>query len=131
MKKYSRLILRIHGTTIILAGIIFTVIGWVGTFSGIGIMKVLQTEPMIYGGLLLAYLFLATLGVTLWVGSFSVNTRPWHIIGFLIHLGPFAVNIIFWNMVTEYGMTHSGIILHIVFMLIESLAFTFYNKKDS
>lgn len=131
MKKYSRLILRIHGTTIILAGTILTVIGWVGTFAGTGVMKVLQTEPLAYLGLFQAYLLIAALGVALWVGSISVNTRPWHAIGFLAHLGPFAANIIFWDMLTEYGITHSGLILHTVFMLTESLSFAFYNKKDT
>ncbi len=86
MRKYSRLILRIHGTTVILAGIILTIFGWVGTFAGIGVLKVLQTEPLGYLGLFQAYLLMASLGVALWVGSFSVNTRPgtrsvfWHIL---------------------------------------------------
>ncbi len=129
MRKYSRLILRIHGTTIILAGIIFTVIGWSGAFAGMGVMKVLQTEPLGYLGLFQAYLLIACLGAALWVGSFSVNTRPWHAIGFLAHVGPLAANIVFWNMITEYGISHSGLILHTVFMLVESLSFAFYNEK--
>jgi len=114
-----------------MAGTILTVIGWVGTFAGTGVMKVLQTEPLGYLGLFQAYLLIAALGVALWVGSFAVNTRPWHAIGFLAHLGPFAANIIFWDMITEYGISHSGLILHTVFMLIESLSFAFYNKKDN
>lgn len=43
----------------------------------------------------------------------------------------FAANIVFWNMITEYGVSHSGLILHTVFMLIESLSFAFYNNKDT
>ena len=131
MKKYSKLILRIHGTVVILVGTILTVGGWIGWQSGTGVMNMLQAQPIGYIGLFQAYLLMATLGVALWVGSFTENTRPWHVIGFLAHLSPFAANIIFWDMITEYGISHSGIILHIVFMLIQSVAFVFYHRLNA
>ena len=129
MKQYSRLILRVHGTTIILAGVALAVIGWQGTFAGTGMLKVLQTEPLGYIGLFQAYLLMASFGAALWVGSFAANTRPWHAIGFLAHTAPFAANLLFWNLVTDYGVSHSGIILHVVFMLIEAASFVLYEKR--
>lgn len=91
-------------------------------------MQILQEQPIGYVWLFQAYLLIAAFGVALWVGSLTKNTRPWHVIGFLAHISPFAANIIFWDLITEYGIPHSGIILHIVFMLIESIAFVFYHR---
>ena len=129
MKKYSKYILRVHGSFAIMAGTVLTIIGWIGTFQGKGSFSVLETQPIGYIGLFQAYLLMACFGIVLWIASYRQETRVWHIAGFLAHSPPLAANLIFWDMITEYGISHSGIFLHIVFMLIESVAFIFYNQN--
>ena len=131
MKKYSKNILRVHGTIIIFAGLALTAMGWVGTFHGTGMMAVLEAEPIGYIGLFQAYLLIACFGIVLWMGSYREERRIWHIAGFLAHSGPLAANIVFWDLIGGYGIPHTGIILHITWMIVHAVSYIFYERGQS
>ena len=128
MKRYSKRVLRVHGTAIVILGIALTVVGWIGTYHGAGVMAMLKEQPLAYIGLFQAYLLMSTLGVALWIGSYSEDTRRWHVIGFLAHSSPLAANLVFWDLIARYGISHAGIAIHVVFMLVEAVAFLGYHR---
>ncbi|MBL4755806.1 MAG: hypothetical protein JKY52_19710 [Flavobacteriales bacterium] len=130
MKKYSKNVLRIHGTVIIFAGLALTVLGWIGTFQGKGMMAILESEPIGYIGLFQAYLLMACFGIVLWMASNLEERRIWHLAGFLAHSAPLAANIVFWDQIESYGISHNGIMLHITFMTIQAITYLFYEQKQ-
>ena len=129
--KYSKLVLRVHGSVAIFLGVALTVMGWVGTHHGAGQMALLQQHPLSYLGLFQAYLLMSSLGVALWFGSFTDNPGRWHVIGFLAHTPPLAANLIFWSMITQYGITHAGVAIHLTFMLIEGGSYLAYRRASA
>jgi len=129
MKNYSKYVLRIHGTVIIFAGLALTTVGWIGTFNGTGMMAILESQPIGYIGLFQAYLLMSCFGIVLWMASYGKETRIWHIAGFLAHSAPLAANIVFWDLIGSYGIPHTGIILHITFMIIQAISYIFYEPR--
>lgn len=66
---------------------------------------------------------MSVIGIVLWFGSFQQKKRKWHLIGALVHIPPLAANILFWNLISELGMsgvTTSAVIAHCIFISIES-----------
>lgn len=115
----SRLVLRLHGSFLLVATLALTTAGWGGYVSGEGQFGMLHAEPIGYIGLFQAYLLMTTLGVALWVGSLHEKTRVWHLIGILSHTAPLAANFLFWDEIVRYGITHAGIAIHLTMMALE------------
>lgn len=117
--RSSRMVLRIHGTLLAAATTSLTIASGLGYLSGQGQFAMLHAEPIGYIGLFQAYLLMATLGVALWVASFTEKPRIWHIVGFLSHAAPLAANFLFWKDIERYGITHAGIAIHVSLMALE------------
>lgn len=119
--KTSKLIIRIHGTFLILATISLTVVGWISYCCGKGLYgDMLLKEPIGYIGLFQGYLLMTTIGITLWAVSFGDNPDKFHWLGIGAHIAPFAANFIFWTEIENYGIPHSGIFFHLAMMILEA-----------
>lgn len=117
--RLSRAVLRIHGSFLAIATSLLTISSGLGYLSGQGQFAMLHAEPIGYIGLFQAYLLMTTLGIALWVGSFSEKPRAWHIVGILSHAAPLAANFLFWQDIERYGITHAGIAIHVSMMTLE------------
>jgi len=85
---FRRWLLRIHGTILTLVALgsaVATTIGWM---TGIGLFGFMQQNPMVWVGLIQAYLLMTIIAVLLVVGSGEVNVRKWNVVGALAHFAP-------------------------------------------
>ena len=121
--RTSQVVLRTHGSLLVVATLALTVASGLGYQSGSGQFGVLHSEPIGYIGLFQAYLLMTTLGLALWLGSTMVHTRPWHLIGILGHAAPLAANFLFWRDIERYGITHAGIAIHVSMIALEALGY--------
>jgi len=126
MKEETRKkILRIHGSILILIGVALTVKSTIGTYIGVGLFSFLQDNEFALVGLFQAYLLMAIIGISLWLGSASKGIRKFHIIGALAHCPPLAAIITFWHLFSNMGMTTVaaiGTTFHCLFICIETFA---------
>ena len=124
-EKTRKKILRIHGSILIVIGIALTVNAVIGTYLGVGKFSFLMDNEFALVGLFQAYLLMAIIGVSLWIGTTSAGIRKFHIIGVLAHFPPLAANIMFWHLFSGMGMTTLSIIgttFHCLFICIETVA---------
>ena len=85
---FRRLLLRIHGTIltlVALGGAVATTIGWM---TGTGLFGFMQQNPMVWVGLIQAYLLMTIIAVLLVLGSGQANSRKWNVVGALAHCAP-------------------------------------------
>ena len=127
--RVSRIVLRLHGSfLILLTGFLITV-SLIGTFRDVGVMAVLSSYPLVEVGLFQAYSLMMLVGIVLWIGSFQENPGKWHMVGFLAHLSPLLANFIFADLFVTLGF--SGTIpLHGSLMLVELAALVYYLSKS-
>jgi hypothetical protein len=85
---FRRWLLRIHGailTVVALGSAVATTIGWM---TGTGPFGFMQHNPMVWVGLIQAYLLMAIIAVLLVLGSGQPNARKWNVVGALAHCAP-------------------------------------------
>jgi hypothetical protein len=129
--RVSKIVLRTHGSLVILVGIALAIVVNIGRVKGIGPMSFLQNNPLVTVGLFQAYLLIGVLGIVLWIGSYQDAIKKWHIIGALAHVPPLMANIIYWDLFKDIGMTSNsiaGMVMHCFWILVELFAF-FYNPS--
>lgn len=121
-----RLVLRIHGTFLLILTPIMTTIAMVGWALGKGPFALWHDIQFATPGLFQAYLLMFIVGVVLWIGSYQESgLRKWNVIGLLAHLPPLAVDFIFIKLFLAYhfqGDAIFSVTLHTVWILIESFA---------
>src|SRR6266853_1493035 len=84
---FRRWLLRIHGTILALVALgsaVATTIGWM---TGTGLFGFMQQNPLVWVGLIQAYLLMTIIAVLLVLGSGEANARKWNVVGALAH-GP-------------------------------------------
>src|SRR5258705_5369334 len=82
---FRRWLLRIHGTILMLVALGSAVATTVGWKSGTGPFGFMQQNPMVWVGLIQAYLLMAMIAVLLVLGSREANARKWNVVGALAH----------------------------------------------
>src|SRR6266576_4472863 len=85
---FRRWLLRIHGTILTLVALgsaVATTIGWM---TGTGLFGFMQKNPMVWVGLIQAYLLMTIIAVLLVIGSGQANARKWNVVGALAHCPP-------------------------------------------
>src|SRR6266851_10324547 len=85
---FRRWLLRIHGTVLTLVALgsaVATTIGW---RTGTGLFGFIQQNPMVWVGLIQAYLLMTIIAVLLVLGSGQANARKWNLVGALAHCPP-------------------------------------------
>jgi hypothetical protein len=85
---FRRRLLRIHGTILTLVALgsaLATTIGWM---TGAGPFGFMRQNPMVWVGLIQAYLLMTIIAVLLVLGSGQANPRRWNVVGALAHCAP-------------------------------------------
>ena len=85
---FRRRLLRTHGTILTLVALGSAVATTVGWMTGTGLFGFMQQNPMVWVGLIQAYLLMTIIAVLLVVGSGQANARKWNVVGALAHCAP-------------------------------------------
>jgi hypothetical protein len=126
-----RLLLRIHGTVLTLVALgsaVATTIGWK---TGTGLFGFLQETPMIWVGLIQAYLLMTIIAVLLILGSGHANARKWNVVGALAHCPPLIAALssldVFESM-GALGIVRVAIAFHFFWLCLETVAALYPNR---
>ena len=96
-----------------------------GWMIGTGLFGFMHQNPMVWVGLIQAYLLMTIIAVLLILGAGQANTRKWHIVGALAHGPPliaaFSSLDVFASM-GMFGIVWIPITFHIVFLSLETFA---------
>jgi predicted Abi (CAAX) family protease len=122
---FRRWLLRIHGTiltVVALGSAVATTIGWL---TGTGIFGFMQQNPMVWVGLIQAYLLMTIIAVLLVLGSGQANARKWNVVGALAHCAPLIAALSSLNVFESMGalgIVRVAIAFHIVWLCLETFA---------
>src|ERR1700737_3708083 len=78
---FRRWLLRIHGTILTLVALSSAVATPTGRMTGSGLFGFMQKNPMVWVGLIQAYLLMTIIAVLLVFGSDKANSRKWNVVG--------------------------------------------------
>src|SRR6266403_5449912 len=122
---FRRWLLRIHGTILMLVALGSAVATTVGRMTGTGLFSFMQENPMVWVGLIQAYLLMTIIAVLLVLGSGQANARKWNVVGALAHCPPLIAALsslqVFESM-GALGIVRSAIVFHIVWLCLETVA---------
>jgi hypothetical protein len=122
---FRRRLLRIHGTILTLVALgsaAATTIGWM---IGIGPFGFMQQNPMVWVGLIQAYLLMTIIAVLLILGAGLPNTKKWHIVGALAHGPPLIAafsSLDVFAAMGMFGIIRVPISFHVTFLSLETFA---------
>jgi hypothetical protein len=129
---FRRRLLRIHGailTLVALGSAVATTLGWK---TGTGPVGFMQQNPMVWVGLIQAYLLMTIIAVLLVIGSRQANVRKWNVVGALAHCPPLIAALsslrVFESM-GALGMVPVAIAFHLVWLSLETFAALFPDKS--
>jgi hypothetical protein len=125
LATFRRRLLRIHGailTLVALASAIATTIGWK---TGTGPFGFMRRDPMVWVGLIQAYLLMTIIAVLLIIGSRQAHARRWNVVGALAHCPPLIAALssldVFESM-GALGMVRVAIAFHFAWFSLETFA---------
>ncbi len=129
---YRRWLLRIHGvilTVVALGSSVATTIGWM---TGTGPFGFMQHNPMVWVGLIQAYLLMAIIAGLLVLGSGQPNARKWNVVGALAHCAPLIAALtsldVFESM-EALAIVEVAIAFHLVWLCLETIAALYPNRR--
>ena len=129
---FRRWLLRIHGTIFTLVALgsaVTTTIGWM---TGNGIFGFMQQNPMVWVGLIQAYLLMTIIAVLLVLGSGQANARKWNVVGALAHCAPLIAalcSIDVFESMGALGILRVAIAFHVVWFCLETFAAVYRDPK--
>jgi len=85
---FRRRVLRVHGTLLTLVALTSAVATTFGRMTGTGPFGFMQKNPMVWVGLIQAYLLMTIIAVLLVLGSGQADPRKWNVVGALAHVAP-------------------------------------------
>jgi hypothetical protein len=105
-----------------LGNAVATTVGWM---TGTGLFGFMQQNPMVWVGLIQAYLLMAIIAVLLVLGSGEVNARKWNVVGALAHCPPLIAALssldVFESM-GAHGIVRVAITFHLIWLCLETCA---------
>ncbi len=131
---FRRRLLRIHGavlTLVALGSAVATTIGWI---TGTGPFGFMQRNPMVWVGLIQAYLLMTIIAVLLVIGSRRADARKWNVVGALAHCPPLIAALSSLNVFESMGalgMVRFAIAFHIVWLCLETFTALYPNPNRS
>ena len=115
----------IHGAILTLVAVASAVATTIGRVTGAGVFGFMQRDPMVWVGLIQAYLLMAIIAVLLIIGSRQANPRKWNVVGALAHCAP-LIAALFSLQVFEsmgvLGFVRVAIAFHFVWFALEAFA---------
>jgi predicted Abi (CAAX) family protease len=122
---FRRWLLRIHGTTLTLVALGSAVATTTGWMTGTGMFGFMQQNPMVWVGLIQAYLLMTIIAVLLVLGSGQADMRKWNVVGALAHCAPLIAALssldVFESM-GALGLVRVAITFHMVWLCVETFA---------
>src|SRR3979490_1045981 len=122
---FRRWLLRIHGTILALVALSSAVATTIGWMTGTGPFGFMHQSPMVWVGLIQAYLLMTIIAVLLLLGSGQVNTRKWNVVGALAHCAPLIAALssldVFESM-GALGIVRVAIAFHSFWLGLETIA---------
>ena len=122
---FRRWLLRIHGTILTLVALGSAVVTTIGWMTGIGLFGFMQQNPMVWVGLIQAYLLMTIIAVLLILGSGQANARKWDVVGALAHCAPLIAalsSLLVFASMGALSILLVSIPFHIVFFCLETIA---------
>src|ERR1700730_11496251 len=122
---FRRWLLRIHGTILTLVALGSAVATTVGWMTGAGLFGFMQQNPMVWVGLIQAYLLMTIIAVLLILGSGQVNARKWNVVGALAHCPPLIAafsSIDVFESMGAFGIVRVAVAFHLVWLCLETFA---------
>jgi len=122
---YRRWLLRIHGTILILVALGSAVATTVGRMTGTGPFGFMQQNPMVWVGLIQAYLLMTIIAALLVLGSGQVHARKWNVVGALAHGVPLIAALSSLDVFESMGalvFVRIAIAFHCVWLCLETFA---------
>jgi len=122
---FRRWLLRIHGTILTLVALGSAVATTSGWMTGTGLFGFMKQNPMVWVGLIQAYLLMTIIAVLLILGSSQANLRKWNIVGALAHCPPLIAALSSLNVFESMGalgIVRVAITFHFVWLGLETFA---------
>ena len=122
---FRRWLLRIHGTILTLVALGSALAPTIGWMTGTGLFGFMQQNPMVWVGLIQAYLLMAMIAVLLVLGSGQANVRKWNVVGALAHCAPLIGalgSLDVFEQMGAFGIVRKAIAFHLVWLCLETLA---------
>ena len=125
ISNFRRRLLRVHGailTLVALGSAVATSSGWI---TGAGPFGFMQQNPMVWVGLIQAYLLMAIIAVLLILGSGQANPRKWNVVGALAHCPPLIAalsSLEVFKAMGVFGIVWVPIAFHAAFLCLETFA---------
>jgi hypothetical protein len=122
---FRRRLLRIHGTILTLVALgsaLATTIGWK---TGAGPFGFMRQNPMVWVGLVQAYLLMTIIAVLLVLGSGQAKVRKWNVVGALAHCPPLIAalsSLAVFESMNALATVRVAIAFHFVWLCLETLA---------
>src|SRR5882672_4026987 len=129
---FRRWLLRIHGTILALVALGSAVATTIGRMTGLGLFGFMQRNPMVWVGLIQAYLLMTIIAVLLVLGSGQANTRKWNVVGALAHFAPLIAalcSIDVFESMGALGILRVAIAFHVVWFCLETFAAVYRDPK--
>ena len=131
---FRRWLLRIHGTILTLVALGSAVAATIGWMTGTGPFGFMQQNPMVWVGLIQAYLLMTIIAVLLILGSGQANARKWNVVGALAHCALLIAALcsldVFKSM-GALGMVRVAIAFHFVWFCLETFAALYPNRATT
>jgi hypothetical protein len=109
-------------TLVALGSAVATTIGWT---TGTGLFGFMRQNPMVWVGLIQAYLLMTIIAVLLLLGSGQAKPRKWNVVGALAHCPPLIAALssldVFESM-GALGIVRAAITFHFVWLCLETFA---------
>jgi hypothetical protein len=99
-----------------------------GRMSGTGPFGFMKQNPMVWVGLIQAYLLMTIIAVLLIIGSRQANPRKWNVVGALAHCPPLIAalsSLGVFEAMGALGMVRVAIAFHFVWFSLEAFAALF------
>jgi len=116
---FRRWLLRIHGTVLTLVALGSAVAATIGWMTGAGLFGFMQQNPMVWVGLIQAYLLMTIIAVLLVLGSGQANARKWNVVGALAHCPPLIAalsSLGVFRSIGTLGIVPVAITFHVVWL---------------
>src|SRR3981189_687272 len=122
---FRRWLLRIHGTILALVALSSAVATSIGWMTGTGLFGFMQQNPMVWVGLIQAYLLMTIIAVLLVLGSGQANARKGNVVGALAHGAPLIAalsSLEVFEQMGALGLVRAAITFHVVWLCLETIA---------
>jgi hypothetical protein len=99
-----------------------TTVGWM---TGTGLFGFMQQNPLVWVGLIQAYLLMTIIAVLLIIGSGQANARKWNVVGALAHCPPLLAALFSFGVFESMGVSgiiRAAIAFHFVWLCLEAFA---------